>query len=407
MQEDRAATTTMNGEKTEEISMPGNGIDPAIPDNASSRTDNAPSREADIEIVFFKKEFRIFLVVGIALIIAGLGVHAAIQSSMESKLTLDSDFDEEFITHGQSTYVNTDYLFHYNPMYNGTGESAAHGPFESEKVTQIKGVKSHGSYVEYSYITNVTEQPTFLIDVNTGAAPGGIALLPPEGPPHGVRNGPGGPGNGNDSQATPFPMQPHRSSTTTLYLDKDDWDYRTDIYEKNDLTAKRGHVRSLITHDLEKKSYNVWIGPIENTTVATYLRSEDVRDIESYVYSYNYTMQLPFPVYTYQYDNLSAGPTVFLEWQETTEEYHEPITGALVKLSTNLTYRLNIVGQGPPQSVTIYSEESEYEISGDDAKDFSKGLFFMKHSGLVMVILGIAGVVVLAIGIIRTGKDME
>jgi len=357
----------------------GAGTDPKISTGEGNGEPGPDGGTNDRPTQFFPREIAVFIAIGIAFIIVGVAVHMSIQSSLESRLELDSDFDEEFTTNGRSTFVNTDHMFPYDPTYNGTGTSAAQGPFDTQKVTRIKGVETRGSYVEYSYVTEIPDQPTLLIDVNTGAAPGGVAMSPPGGGPPG-----------------PQPFQPHRPTNTTLYLDMEDWDYRTDIYEEKNLTLKRGYVRSLITHDLGKKPYSVWIGPLEDTTQASFLRTEDVRDIGSYVFSYNYTMEIPYPIYA----NESTGLTVFMEWQETTVEYHEPQTGALLKLTSNLTYRLKIMGQGPPRTVTIYTEESEYEISAGDAEDFSSGLFFIKFSSAIMASLGILGIMIMVAGIV-------
>ena len=297
---------------------------------------------------------------------------------MDSELTLSKDFDHDFASDGSTSIVDRDYLFAYNPMYNGTGTSTASSNYTTETKTTIKGVNSSDGCVEFSYMKEIVEQPTLLIDVNTGSSPGGVAMLPSMGP---------------GMPAIPYPFQPYQATNSTMYLDEKNWTYRPDIYEAHGLPPRTGYARSVFTHHLEKKSYPVYIGTIQNTTTAEFGGVVKVKGIETYLYNYSYTFEIPFPIYT----NQTTGLTAFLSFTESTDEYHEPITGALLKQTTTLTYHLITIDHGQTDAVVIYSEGSDYEISQDDADSFSHGLFWIHNSSLIalsLIILGLALVVV-------------
>lgn len=322
----------------------------------------------------------IVLIIGIVIVIVGVGALIYQSNLVEERLTLSSDFDKEHTTTGKSTYVNTHYLFPYNPTYNGSGQSVPHGDYESEKITNIKGIEDHGSYVEFSYKTNITKQAKLLIDVNTGAMPGGVAMLPPMG----------------GSPPIPYPFVPHQATDTVMYLDSEDWNYRTDVYKNEGLTEKQGYARSVFTHDLKKEDYDIWIGPIENITSANFIESAKVQGVKTYHYSYSYIMNIPYPIFS----NQTMGLSVFMSWEETVDEYHEPTTGALLKVDSNITFFLDIYGQGPPQTVTLYSEESGYEISKEDAESLSNALFMINTLPILLWIVIIVGVLITILGII-------
>jgi hypothetical protein len=329
----------------------------------------------------------IVLIIGIIIVIVGLGALLYQSNLVEDRFTLSSDFDKEHTSTGKSTYVNTDYLYPYNPTYNGSGQSIPHGDYESEKITKIKGVEDHGSYVEFSYKTEISEQARLLIDVNTGAVPGGVAMLPPMG----------------GAPPMPYPFEPHQATDTVMYLDSKEWNYRTDVYSAEDLTEKRGYARSVFTHDLEKKDYDIWIGPIENITTADFIEAANVQGVETYHYTYRYTMKIPYPIFS----NETMGLTAFLSWEETVDEYHEPTVGALLKIDSNITFTLEVYGQGPPQTVTLYSEESSFEISEEDADSLSSGLFMINTFPMILWIVIIIGAIITVFGIILISRSRK
>jgi len=334
------------------------------------------------------KKQKALLVVGVVLVVVGLIFSVSYQVKMDEELTLSKDFNHDFTSNGQTTNVNRDYLFTYNPMYNGTGTSTALSNYTTETNTTIKGVDSVNGYVEFSYVKEIIEQPTLLIDVNTGSLPGGIAMLPSMAP---------------GMPAIPYPFEPYQPTNSTMYLDEKNWTYRSDIYEEKGLPARTGFARSVFTHHLEQQSYPVFIGPIGNTTTATFEGVVEVKGIETYLYNYSYTFEIPFPIYA----NQTTGLTAFLSFTESTNEYHEPITGALLKQNTVLTYDLTSVGQGPPNTVAIYSESSDYEISQEDASSFSTGLFWIHNSStiaLALVLIGIVLIVVDFVMVIRARR---
>ena len=312
------------------------------------------------------KKQKVLFVVSVVLIVLGLILSVYFQAKMDEELTLSKDFDHDFTSNGQTTNVNRDYLFPYNPMYNGTGTSTALSNYTTETETTIKGVDSGNGYVEFSYVKEITEQPTLLIDVNTGSLPGGIAVIP---------------------------FQPYQPTNSTMYLDEKNWTYRSDVYEAHGLPARTGYARSVFTHHLKQQSYPIFIGSIGNTTTAEFGGVIKVQSIETYLYDYSYTFEIPFPIYT----NQTTGLTAFLSFTESTNEYHEPITGALLKQTTTLTYYLTTVGQGAPNTVGIYSESNDYEISEKDASSFSQGLFWIHNSStiaLALILLGLMLIVV-------------
>lgn len=331
---------------------------------------------------------KVILVVGVVLAVLGLVFSVSYQVKMNEELTLSKDFSHDFTSNGQTTSVNRDYLFPYNPMYNGTGTSTVLSNYTTETNTTIKGVDSGNGYVEFSYVKEIIEQPTLLIDVNTGSSPGGIAMLPSMAP--GV-------------PAIPYPFEPYQPTNSTMFLDEKNWTYRSDIYEEKGLPTRTGYARSVFTHHLKQQSYPVFIGSIGNTTTARFGGVVEVKNIETYLYNYSYTFEIPFPIYA----NQTTGLTVFLSFTESTKEYHEPITGALLKQTTVLTYYLSSVGQGPPNTVAIYSESSDYEISQEDASSFSIGLFWIHNTStiaLALVLLGIVLIVVDFVMVIRTRR---
>ncbi|OGS55533.1 MAG: hypothetical protein A3K60_05175 [Euryarchaeota archaeon RBG_19FT_COMBO_56_21] len=325
------------------------------------------------------------LAIGVVMIVLGLTLNFYFQAKMDEELTLSKDFDHDFTSNGQTSNVNRDYLFPYNPTYNGTGTSTALSNYTTETETTIKGVDSGDGYVEFSYVKEIIEQPTLLIDVNTGSSPAGVAMLPSMAP---------------GMPAIPYPFEPYQPTNSTMYLDEKNWTYRSDIYEAHGLPARTGYARSVFTHHLEQKSYPVYIGTIQNTTTAEFEGVVKVKGIETYHYSYSYTFEIPFPIYT----NQTAGLTAFLSFTESTNEYHEPITGALLKQSTTLTYYLTTISQGQPNTVDIYSESSDYEISQDDAGSFSQGLFWIHNSPTIALVLVLLGLTLVVVGFVMVIK---
>jgi hypothetical protein len=315
------------------------------------------------------KKQKVLFVVSVVLIVLGLILSVYFQAKMDEELTLSKDFDHDFTSNGQTTNVNRDYLFPYNPMYNGTGTSTALSNYTTVTETTIEGVDSGDGYVEFSYVKEITEQPTLLIDVNTGSLPGGIAVIP---------------------------FQPYQPTNSTMYLDEKNWTYRPDVYEAHGLPARTGYARSVFTHHLEQQSYPIFIGSIGNTTTAEFGGVVKVQSIETYLYNYSYTFAIPFPIYT----NQTTGLAVFLSFTESTNEYHEPITGALLKQTTTLTYYLTTVGQGPPKVVEIYSESNDYEISQKDASSFSQGLFWIHNSSTIALALVLIGLVLMVLDLV-------
>jgi len=325
------------------------------------------------------------LVVSVVLIALGLTLNFYFQAKMDEELTLSKDFDHDFTSNGLTTNVNRDYLFPYNPMYNGTGTSTALSNYTTKTETTIKGVDSGNGYVEFSYVKEIIEQPTLLIDVNTGSLPGGIAMLPSMAP---------------GMPEIPYPFEPYQPTNTTMYLDEKNWTYRSDIYEANGLPARTGYARSVFTHHLKQQSYPIFIGSIGNTTTAKFGGVIKVQSIETYLYNYSYTFEIPFPIYT----NQTTGLTAFLSFNESTNEYHEPITGALLKQTTTLTYYLTTVGQGPPNIVEIYSESNDYEISEKDADSFSQGLFWIHNSSTIAFSLVLLGLMLIVVDFVMVAK---
>jgi len=328
---------------------------------------------------------KIVLVVSVVLIVLGLILSVYFQAKMDEELTLSKDFDHDFTSNGLTTNVNRDYLFPYNPMYNGTGTSTALSNYTTTTETTIKGVDSGDGYVEFSYVKEIIEQPTLLIDVNTGSLPGGVAMLPSMAP---------------GMPEIPYPFEPYQPTNSTLYLDEKNWSYRSDIYEAHGLHARTGYARSVFTHHLEQQSYPIYIGSIGNTTTAKFEGVIKVQGIETYLYNYSYTFEIPFPIYT----NLTTGLTAFLSFNESTNEYHEPITGALLKQTTTLTYYLTTVGVGPPNIVEIYSESNDYEISEKDADSFSIGLFWIHNSSTIALALVLLGLMLIVVDFVMVVK---
>ena len=140
--------------------------------SGDARSARPPSRMS------MSKRQKAILAVGVVLMVIGLSFNVYFQAKMDEELTLSDDFDHDFTSEGLTTNVNRDYLFPYNPMYNGTGTSTASSNYTTETETTIRGVDSGDGYVEFSYVKEITEQPTLLIDVNTGSLPGGVAMLP-------------------------------------------------------------------------------------------------------------------------------------------------------------------------------------------------------------------------------------
>ena len=328
---------------------------------------------------------KIVLVVSVVLIVLGLILSVYFQAKMDEELTLSKDFDHDFTSNGLTTNVNRDYLFPYNPMYNGTGTSTALSNYTTTTETTIKGVDSGDGYVEFSYVKEIIEQPTLLIDVNTGSLPGGVAMLPSMAP---------------GMPEIPYPFEPYQPTNSTMYLDEKNWTYRSDIYEAHGLHARTGYARSVFTHHLEQQSYPIYIGSIGNTTTAKFEGVIKVQGIETYLYNYSYTFEIPFPIYT----NLTTGLTAFLSFNESTNEYHEPITGALLKQTTTLTYYLTTVGVGPPNIVEIYSESNDYEISEKDADSFSIGLFWIHNSSTIALALVLLGLMLIVVDFVMVVK---
>ncbi len=324
------------------------------------------------------KKQKVLFVVSVVLIVLGLILSVYFQAKMDEELTLSKDFDHDFTSIGQTTNVNRDYLFPYNPMYNGTGTSTALPNYTTVTETTIKGVDSGNGYVEFSYVKEITEQPTLLVDVNTGLSAGGVAMLPSMAP---------------GMPEIPYPFEPYQPTNSTMYLDEKNWTYRSDIYEAKGLHARTGYARSVFTHHLKQQSYPIYIGSIGNTTTAKFGGVVEVQSIETYLYNYSYTFEIPFPIYT----NQTTGLTAFLSFNESTNEYHEPITGALLKQTTTLTYYLTTVGQGAPNTVGIYSESNYYEISQEDASSFSQGLFWIHNSPTIALALVLIGLVLIAV----------
>ena len=331
------------------------------------------------------KKVKVLLVVSVVLIVLGLTLTVYFQVKMDEELTLSKDFSHDFTSNGQTTNVNRDYLFPYNPMYNGTGTSTALSNYTTETNTTIKGVNSSNDYVEFSYVKKIVEQPTLLIDVNTGSLPGGIAMLPSMAP---------------GMPTIPYPFGPYQPTNSTMYLDERNWTYRSDIYEEKGLPIRTGYARSVFTHHLKQQSYPVFIGSIGDTTTAKFGGVVEVKSIETYLYNYSYTFEIPFPIYT----NQTTGLTVFLSFTESTKEYHEPITGALLKQTATLTYYLTTVGQGAPKIVGIYSESSDYEISQEDASSFSQGLFWIHNTSTIALALVLIGIVLIVVDFVIVVK---
>ncbi|MBU0685605.1 MAG: hypothetical protein KJ653_07165 [Candidatus Thermoplasmatota archaeon] len=331
------------------------------------------------------KKQKVLFVVSVVLIVLGLILSVYFQAKMDEELTLSKDFDHDFTSNGQTTNVNRDYLFPYNPMYNGTGTSTALSNYTTVTETTIKGVDSGNGYVEFSYVKEITEQPTLLIDVNTGLLAGGIAMLPSMAP---------------GMPEIPYPFEPYQPTNSTMYLDEKNWTYRSDIYEANGLHARTGYARSVFTHHLEQQSYPIYIGSIGNTTTAKFGGVVKVQSIETYLYNYSYTFEIPFPIYT----NQTTGLAAFLSFNESTNEYHEPITGALLKQTTTLTYYLTTVGQGAPNTVGIYSESNDYEISQEDARSFSQGLFWIHNSPTIASALILLGLMLIVVDFVMVFK---
>ena len=198
----------------------------------------------------------------------------------------------------------------------------------------------------------------------------------------------------------PYPFEPYQPTNSTLYLDEKNWSYRSDIYEAHGLHARTGYARSVFTHHLEQQSYPIYIGSIGNTTTAKFEGVIKVQGIETYLYNYSYTFEIPFPIYT----NLTTGLTAFLSFNESTNEYHEPITGALLKQTTTLTYYLTTVGVGPPNIVEIYSESNDYEISEKDADSFSIGLFWIHNSSTIALALVLLGLMLIVVDFVMVVK---
>jgi len=354
-----------------------------------SSEDTGPARRSSKKSISMKQ--KVLFTIGVVLIVLGLILNFYFQARMDEDLTLSKDFDHDFTSNGQTMNVNSDYLFPYNPTYNGTGTSTALLNYSTKTETIIKGVDSENGCVEFSYVKEIIEQPTLLIDVNTGSSPGGVAVLPPMAP---------------GMPAIPYPFEPYQPTNSTMYLDEKNWTYRSDTYEAHGLPARTGYARSVFTHHLEQQSYSVYIGSIQNTTTAKFEGVVKVQSIETYLYNYSYTFEIPFPIYT----NQTTGLTAFLSFTESTNEYHEPITGALLKQSTILTYYLTTVSQGQYNTVEIYSESNDYEISQDDADSFSQGLFWIHNSStiaLVLVLLGLALVVVAFVIVIKARRKSE
>jgi hypothetical protein len=356
------------------------------PDSAVASDDK--SRAGSSSKKGFNRRLKILLAVGVVLVVLGLILNFYIQARMQQELTLSADFEHDFTSIGQTSNVNLDYLFPYSPAYNGTGTSTALPNYTTEMETTIKGVDSGDGYVEFSYVKEIVEQPTLLIDVNSGSSPGGVAMLPPMGP---------------GAPSMPYPFEPSQPTNTTMFLDEKNWTYRPDVYEAHGLPPRTGYARSVLTHHLEQKSYLVYIGTIQNTTTARFEGAVKVQSIETYLYEYSYTFQIPFPIYS----NQTTGLTAFLSFNESTSEYHEPLTGALLKQSTTLTYYLSTVGQGPPSTVEIYSESSDYEISNDDAESFSKGLFWMNNTPTIALALVIIGAAIVALDLVMVVRSRK
>ncbi|UCE80418.1 MAG: hypothetical protein JSV94_04440 [Methanobacteriota archaeon] len=329
------------------------------------------------------------IAIGVVLIVLGLTLNFYFQARTSDELTLSADFEHDFTSNGASSYVNRDYLFPYDPTYNGSGVSTASSNYTTETETTITGMGSGSGYVEFSYVKEIIEQPTLLIDVNTGVLPGGVAVLPPMSP---------------GMPAIPYPFEPYQPTNSTMYLDEKNWTYRTDVYEEHGLPARTGYARSVFTHHLKQQSYPVYIGAIQNTTIARFEGVVEVQGIETYMYNYSYTFDIPFPIYT----NQTTGFTAFLNFTESTNECHEPTTGALLRQSTTLTYHLTTISGGQPNTVEIYSESNDYEISQDDADSFSSALFWIRNSSTVawtLVLLGLAPVVVGFVIVIKARRQ--
>jgi len=311
------------------------------------------------------------LIVGVLLIVAGFGIQGYIADSF----MLDDDFDLEFESQGKSTFINKDYLFPYNPMYKTTGVGTVEDNYTTVKTTRIVGLSEEDKYVSYSYNTTI-QQPTFMIDMNRGDAPGDDILN------MSIVGG---------SPDMPFPFEPHRPANTIMHLDKKEWSYYTKAYKENE-TQKTGYARSVFTHDLEKKSYPIWIGPISGTVDAWFISEVSVKGIDGYMYGYNYTFEMVLAR-----DNAS-NPVSTLVLTEKTVEVHEPDLGILLHIGTNISYSIEV--RAGPQTIVIplYSEVSSFEIDDDDEEDISKAVKMVAWTRRLSYALPIVGVVTIAIG---------
>src|SRR4030065_841368 len=173
------------------------------PEPEAPSEDARPARSPSRKVM--SKGQNVLFVASIVLIALGLIFNFYYQAKMDEELTLSKDFDHNFTSTGLTTTVNRDYLFQYNPMYNGTGTSTALSNYTTVAETTIKGVDSGDGYVEFSYVKEIIEQPTLLIDVNTGSSPAGVAMLPSMAP---------------GMPAIPYPFEPYQPMNSTMHLDE-------------------------------------------------------------------------------------------------------------------------------------------------------------------------------------------
>ena len=304
---------------------------------------------------------RLFALGGVLLLVLALLLSYQSRNDFE----LPEDLDESYTLEGQTTYLNRDHLFPYNPLYNGTGVSFIGDNYTTVRNISVTGTAANEDYLTFVHNSTIVSQPTFLIDVNNGSVEGGVAEVDFGGGP------------------MAYPFEPHRSHLTTMYLDRDDWSYFDSAYSDN----HTGYARSLLTHHPEQQDYELYVGNLGETVTATYEGERTVQGFDGYAYRLHYTWQLPFPIYT----NATTGMTVFLVLEETSVEVHETTLGVLIAQNDVVNYSLLVMGQGPPQSILLYTETSNYEISDDDADSLATGLRYATIIGALPIVLGIGG----------------
>ncbi len=345
-----------------------------------------------------KGKFILCLFIGSLLVLGGLGL----QAWKSDRSTLDNDFDEEFSSKGMVKEIDDRYILEYDESYTGQGNSNLQpvDSYSTTKDTTITAVSETNKFVTYTYRTEIVEQPKFMIDTNKRDEAAGLMMNPMD------------PG-------TPYVFYPHyipparlmdndpdndNISESVMVLDKYDRSYYTPMYEGKGIIVKTGYARSVLTNDLDKdKSYPVWIGAIKDTVDAGFKEEEKVGDVDGYRYEYSYSFAR----------NLSEGnqfaPRVVLVFTETTSEVHEPFTGALMKIDTTMIYTLESYPPGAPQEdpavVTLYREESHWEMSSDDSDSLATGLSWIGLASSGSYVLSALGLVLMMVGVLVFRKD--